>query len=305
MQSISPERNPLTKSSNWADLLDEVDPVQDIPAEKIPLPYPVVKTTAKTDDRIDAPVIWIKRTFGLTSGELKKSVLDAFEKAGVPDVEIVEMYVSFSTTKQHAYMILSSLRHSELLLDGTISVLVESKEEVTSEEDIYLWFEKADHLEPRENQDPYMLYVWQLPTSEPATLVHEKLESFISRLAPIVTILVPANPEGLCLGWAKIEFDYQFYTQKCVYMLNFNHFMGTEIRAVFCNADWKSQAPKAPSTKSRQPNPRSNNSGPVKNLKKLKPSSRTPPPKPVVANPTPKTAPKSDDGWGTVTRRKK
>lgn len=293
----------MNQSGNWADILDAVDPIQEIILDDRELepvqPNPSVQPSKEFSDRYDAPVIWIRKTHGLTSEELQTYIMKAFEEAGVKDVQIVQMYVSFSSHKNHAYMVLSSVRHSDMLLDGTINVPVESEED----EEMFLWFEKADHLEPRETQDPNILYIWQLPANEPSSEVYRLLELAISALAPIVKMEVSSREDGMCDGWAKVVFNHEFDTQKCVYMFNYNHFMGCEIRAVFCNSDWvikkrpaKSSTPPSGGTRKKKPAQTKDFLIP----KEPRPVQNKPLPKPSASKPKPKI----DDGWGTVIRSK-
>lgn len=232
----------------WADLVaEDLSPRQYVPSD-IPVKDP------KEEDRFAAPVIWIGKTHKASSDHIKDRILTAFSEAGKEDVEIVELYVTTKSGKDHAYLLLNSKTASDLLLDGSIvvSVIVEEKE-------IDLWFDTADHLEPNDKQDPYTLFLWQLPKNRPASQIARELKLKIGKWAPICDINVgqDRNSSGKCNGTARIMFDYEFDTQKCVYLLNFNFFLDQEIRAAFCNSDRK---PKKPQTKShgRKTNKRSN-----------------------------------------------
>jgi len=187
------------------------------------------------DDRYDAPVLWIKKTFKVKKEDIIEKLHETFEEANIPDVEVLELYITTNKEKDHAYILLNSSEGSHLLLDGTITVIVETEDG----EERNLWFEKADHLKPQEHQDPFVLYIWKLPRNSPAAQVAEELRLKICEWCPIIDIYVPQDDQGkgLCIGWAKITFQYEFDTQKCVYLLNYNYFMKKEIRAGFCNTD--------------------------------------------------------------------
>lgn len=236
-----------------------------------------IGTDMIADDRYEACVLWIKKTFRVPEDEIRENTIKAFREKGVNDVEIVALYVTTSKTKDHGYMVLNSSKASKLLLNGTINVSVNYNNDDDAQDSVFLWFDKADHLVPKSNQDPYTLYIWQLPTDRPAKQVEEELFRLISPLSPIISMEVPDNAtvasqssryrnndngdrqtEGnLCAGWAKVYFSYEFDTQKCVYMLNFNRFLGVEIRAGFCNTDRHVAAkPQSSEEKTRSSNPR-------------------------------------------------
>lgn len=242
------------------------------------------------EDIYEAPVLWIKKTFGADKEYITKQVIDGFAVKDVKDVEVIELYITSKKGKDHAYMLLNSSKYSNYLLDGNINITISVKsEEYDEEEEFTLWFEKADHLEPRDDQDPFTLYIWQLPKTNPANQIAEELRILISRWCPINDIFVPTDDEGkgLCKGWAKVEFQYEFDTQKCIYLLNFNFFLNTEIRAGFCNTD-RVMVKKKESTNTKKDKTRKGNSRPSKkNSTKYKKSNNKP----------------SKNGWTLVTRK--
>lgn len=191
-------------------------------------------------DKFKAPVIWIKTTFGVSEKQIRDSISLAFANGGI-EVDIIELYISNKSDKDHAYMLLSSTESSDYLLDGTISVTVKINEEEEKE----LSFDIADHIKPEPGQLPFTLYIWQLPKTKPANMVKEELVQLIEKWCPIIDIDLPSDRDGkgLCVGFAKIEFQYEFDTQKCIYLLNYNHFLGTKIRAAFCNRNTTKKIP--------------------------------------------------------------
>lgn len=215
------------------------------------IPPQIIPDTPESDDIFSAPVLWIKKTFKIPEETLRDRILSAFTEAGV-EAKITALYISRSQTKDHAYMILNSAKASELLLDGTINVVISIEDK---DDDVVLWFDKADHLVPKGEQDPFTLYIFQLPKDRPAIQIGEELKRLISEWCPILKIEVSEGLDHQCSGWAKIYFKYEFDTQKCVYMLNYNRFMECEIRAAFCNSD-KNYVRRAGEDKSRKSNPR-------------------------------------------------
>lgn len=301
------------------------------------------------EDGFEAPVLWLKKIFSIPKEELIATTEKAFVDAGMEGVKVVELYTTTNRTKDHAYMLLNSNHASKLLLDGTVSVIVnadfekdknkdtaENHEESGSDEEgggdedngkkneISLWFDKADHLEPRENQDPFTLYIWQLPDNRPAAQIAVEIRNKIGKWCPIIDIDVPADRtgRGFCAGYAKVHTEYEFDTQKCVYLLNFSFFLGREIRAGFCNVDrvYVKKPPRIPRStestneegarppktfppeKTRQSNPRPNNSGkqpyPEKQKDKVETSQKEAKPrKPRVKKESP---PPDKKGWRVV-----
>ena len=69
-------------------------------------------------------------------------------------------------------MILNSAKASEFLFDGTINLVIPMEDE----DDKVLWFDKADHLMPSEDQDEFTLYMWQLPKDKSSIEVCEELK---------------------------------------------------------------------------------------------------------------------------------
>jgi hypothetical protein len=235
--------------------------------------------TAEEEDRYEAPVIWLKKMFKLSESTVKEAILTTFRNADLHSVAIADMFTTASEVRDHAYIILNSSKASKLLTDGTLSVVVtipkrkvarhdsgdESDEaeqnddaDTPQTEDIVLWFEKGNHLWPASHQDAFTLYVWQLPTNIKGSVVEAALRKQIGLYCPAIDVTVDENDDGLCSGWAKAFFHYEFDTQKCVYMLNFRPFLGTEIRASFCNTDRATarKAPKKDVERKSNPNPR-------------------------------------------------
>ena len=72
-----------------------------------------IKTSDKNTDRFDAPVLWIKKTFGSSKEHIIERTLSAFKNADISDVKIVELYITTKKGKDHAYMLLNSSKLSE------------------------------------------------------------------------------------------------------------------------------------------------------------------------------------------------
>lgn len=257
----SSEQPELTSSGKWSDLADDFPDGAD-------------------SDRWEAPVLWIKRTYRAPADLIKSLIVDQLKKAGIENPEVVSLYITLNPGRDHAYLLLSSKKASELLIDGTINIVVPcADEEIEGKEEAVLWFDKADHLEPNEKQDPYVLYIWQLPKNRPAQEIKSHLEPMLNSWSPLLSLEVGSVEGGKGAGWAKAHFNYEFDTQKCIYLLNFNLFMGSEVRAAFCNID--RAAPSRPAKKAqgtaraekkRRDNPRPRNKTPKTNVK-----SRSPP----------------------------
>jgi hypothetical protein len=200
------------------------------------------------EDRIEAPVLLIKKVFKTRREILIEKVETAFREAGREQVQVLELYLTTNSTKDHAYMLLNSKSASDLLLDGTvnISVPVENDEGVVDE--IVLWFDEADHLEPKEHQEPNVLFIRNLPTNRPALQVAQELRLKIFKWCPIEDIDVPSDRsgKGTCVGTAKIYLETEFDTRKCIYLLNHSMFLGEEILASFSNRDRQYSKPKIP-----------------------------------------------------------
>lgn len=187
--------------------------------------------------KYEAPVFWIGRTFRVGEQALRAAIMKAFSDVKIEGVEIVDLYLTKSETRDHAYVVLNSADASDMLLDGKASIIVTVNSKDGDSEENRLVVEVADHIAPSTEQDPYTLYVWQLPLDRPAEQVKEELKRKIMPLAPIITIEVPSDESGNCKGSAKVVFKYEKDTQKCVYMLNYNTFLGSEIRAAFWKKD--------------------------------------------------------------------
>jgi len=223
----------------------------------------------KNADRWEAPPLWIKRTFGAAEQEVSSAIIDALKRGGVENPEIICLHITLNPDRDHAYILLNSAATSELLIDGTITVVVTNRRRKDDvEEDCVLCFDKADHLTPNDGQDPYTLYIWQLPKNKTVEMVHEALTKLLTPFAPVIEIEV-SDRAGKCDGWAKIKFDYEFDVQKCIYLLNYNVFMGSEIRAAFFNFNRGAPPPvsKAQGAKGTEktrytnPRPKANKSG--------------------------------------------
>ena len=105
--------------------------------------------------------------------------------------------------------------------------------------DITLWFAVADHLEPGDNQEPCIIYIQGLPDNRPSVQIAQELRRRISKWCPIEDINVPSDKtgKGLSIGNAKVTFQCEFDTLKCLYLLNYSMFLDKEIKASFCNKD--------------------------------------------------------------------
>lgn len=234
-----------------------------------------VQVADQDDDVYDAPVIWLKKMFRLPEETIKNAILTTFRNAGQHSVAIVDMFISRSEVRDHSYFILNSAKASKLIIDGTLSVVVTipkrkpvlqdedsdqeqpaDEEDKLTTEDIILWFEKGNHLTPAPHQDAFTLYLWQLPKDLRGSLVEGALREKITLYCPIIDIMVDEDEDGLCTGWAKIHLNYEFDTQKCVYMLNYRQFLGVEIRASFSNTDRGIVRKPPKEDRSRKSNPR-------------------------------------------------
>jgi|SRR5579885_829741 len=211
---------------------------------------PVHANNQPTDDRIDkedyfnAPVIWVKKIFKCPRDELISNIETAFSKAGMENVKVVELYTTSNRTKDHAYILLNSKKASDLLLDGTINVKIRSHDDDDEDDDeeineVTLWFDIADHLRPKENQEECVIFIQGLPDQRPAMQIAQELRRKISTWCPIEDIDVPSDKEGkgMSTGIAKIKFKFGFDAQKSIYLLNYSLFLGHEIRVSFCNMD--------------------------------------------------------------------
>jgi len=244
--------------------LDEDDPLFNFRPQYVPNVKPEITAThteifphtseeaenPEMQDVYGAPAILIKKTFRTPEPILRERIIAAFTELGV-DIKITGLYITRNEAKDHAYMILNSAKASEFLFDGTINLVIPMEDE----DDKVLWFDKADHLMPSEDQDEFTLYMWQLPKDKSSIEVCEELKRVISAWCPILKIEVPHDSDHKCLGWAKVHFKYMFDTQKCLYMLNYNLFMDCEVRAGFCNSD-KTYVRQNSGDKSRKNNPR-------------------------------------------------
>lgn len=302
--SFDDATNPLSASGKWADspppaefsLIREEDPASLAEAQAELdrlLPgkrQPDLDDAIFDDPRYDADVLWIKRTYRVGEPAVRAAILKAFDGSGLDAVEIVMLYVSTSDTRDRAYLVMNSAQATEMLLDGTVSVIIRApiEEEFktnqaesttgkrddgnTTEEkpdefrDVTLWMDVADHLVPTDEQDPYTLYLWQLPTQLQAAHVEMELRKIIEQLCPIYRLEVKENQDGRCGSWAKVGFKYESHTRKCIYMLNYNHFLGNDIRAAFFQTNAASAKSKQivnrgavrPRTVERQQAPRKN-----------------------------------------------
>jgi hypothetical protein len=341
------EVNPLSASGKWSDspppvefAFTRVDDDLSLAEAQAELDrllpgkrQPDLDDAIFDDPRYEAEVLWIKRTYHVGEPAVRAAIMKAFEGSGLDDVSIVMLYVSTSSTRDRAYLVMNSVQATEMLLDGTLSVVIrtaldkeDAKEgEVNSEKeelrDVTLWMDIADHLVPTEEQDPYTLYLWQLPTQLKAAHVEMELRKVIESLCPIYRLEVKENADGRCGSWAKVGFKYESHTRKCVYMLNYNHFMGAEIRAAFFQTNAASnrvdsRAPRGAlrprtatsnqkSRKNEKPRRPSDNKSPSINRKPA--SNRK---GPAVKNTKPKkgTAPakkvaEGADGWTVVNRK--
>jgi len=306
---------PLNSSGAWGD-----SPSPE-PFPLIPAPVKVEKQTVlalepiqnpispEEQDRFSAPTFWLKNSFGMEPETFREALIKAFSSAGQPNVDVADMFFSTNGTRSHAYFVLNSEKASRLLIDGTVNIVVSipkrkrlhagsgsDEENGDDREELVLWLEKANPFGPAEHQDPFTLYVWNLPLDKPASEIEDALREKISILSPISSLTVAENDDGLCGGWARVGFDYEFDTQKCVYMLNFRPFYGNLIRASFYNMD--REKPKRAGGKPRP----SNNQKSRAVKEKRPPKNNTFKPK---AAPVPAPASKASDEWSVVPRRRK
>lgn len=246
--------NPLNISGRWADLIasDEFEGEQfhegptlaenqaDLNRFFAGKPLPSLDDEIFNDPLYDPEVLWVKRTYRVGEAAVRAAILKAFEGSGLDGVEIVKLYISTSPTRDRAYLVLNSVQATDMLLDGSVSIVVRAKTSDDAEgagsdglSDVTLWVDVADHLVPTDDQDPYTLYIWQLPTDLQAIEVEEALRQFIEPLCPIYRMEVKENKDGRCGSWAKVALKYESHTRKCIYMMNYNVLLGTEIRAAF------------------------------------------------------------------------
>ena len=211
-------------------------PISVSPVHRTPSPKTVSSQKDFNDPKYDAPVLWIRRTYGLSSESICEAILATFEESAVENVKIVSLYINSGNSRDHAYLVLNSDSASQLLLDGTLTVVIQKEvasDSTEKSEEVSLAIDAADNITPSDEQDPYTLYLWQLPRDRPAAQVEDELIRRIVELSPIKEIELPSDSKGLCIGWAKVVFMYEKDTQKCIYMLNFNKFMNVGIRAGF------------------------------------------------------------------------
>jgi len=205
-------------------------------------------------DYYDAPVLWIKKIFGCSKEKLIEKTEEAFKNADMPEVKVVELYATSNRNKDHAYMLLNSNRATNLLLDGSIDIIITVQKndkdsgdedrhldvgEKDNEMDITLWFAVADHLKPSDRQEACTIFIQGLPDNRPSVQIAQELRRRISKWCPIEDINVPSDKagKGLSVGNAKVTFQCEFDTQKCLYLLNYSIFLDKEIKASFCNTD--------------------------------------------------------------------
>lgn len=232
----------------------------------------------------DCPLLWLKSTHGVPDVEIKTAISKTCEEYGLKSVEVVSMFSNGKNERQHAYILLNNLEACRKILDGSIPLHV-----TIDDEDAELWFGTADHLEPNDHQSPNVLYIWGLPTDTDAMEIQYELEKFISPISQLTNITIGEDSDGCCLGWAKVSFETEQQTQRCIYMLNNNPHFGQPIRAAFCNKD--RQIKSTPPTKKFM-----KQSKPKAPLKKKHPSG------PKTIKPE---VPKVDDGWIPVVRKKR
>lgn len=187
-------------------------------------------------DRYDAPVIWVKRVYGLSSHELTDLINDAFKTHDVENAEVIYTHISTSEDKDHAYILINSKTHSEKLLEGLIPVVVPGIE--GEEDDNTLDFDAAIHLEPRETQDPCTLYLWNLNyQGKNPKQISQYFEDLISSWCPVMDVIPQKDRYGDFNHALKIRLFCYEDTRKCIYLLNYNEVEEVLIRAGFCNID--------------------------------------------------------------------
>jgi hypothetical protein len=199
--------------------------------------------TKEEKDRLEAPPILIKNTYGCD----RKTLTEIIEKS-FDGIKVLYIYVP-ETGRRHAYMVLNSSAHSDLLISGTITVAVPNKcddsaEEIDSDESgennverNILWFEEADHLEPHPKQSPNILYIWGLDMDMDPLKIETMIVDMIEQWSPVVYSRLQVDSDGAFNGSMKVEFFCMFDCRKSIYLLNFNTIEGCVIRAAFCNED--------------------------------------------------------------------
>ena len=275
------ERKELKISNKWGDSLNEDLDGKD--AKQLP----------NNDDLYKAYVLWIKNCYGKNNEELTKVFEAAFKNSEFQDLKVLKMFHSTKPGQDHAYVLINNVHACDAILEGELSIPLIIINDQDQEETVQLSIDKADHLSPREDQDPYVLYLSGLPTNVLCSVVEAELTAMISSWIPIESLSLDIDRDGMFKGSAKVKFEYKFDTLKCIYLLNFNHFMGSLIRAAFCNKDWKVKAPRASPDKS----PKSRKESSEKRRIKAREHSTGQLPKPAKAKtpPKPSTA-KTDFG---------
>lgn len=214
---------------SWGDL----DPPSEFVCQADPL-MQSPEISPRELDRLDAPVLWIRKIFGATIETLESLILSAFKEHGIDDAKLVYYHISDDPKRTHAYLLLNSASHSEKLLKGVIPVVLPNVED----EDQVLVFEEADHLEPRENQDANILYLWNLDYPGKPQEIADYFHDLISQWSPVCEVIIQKDRYGEYNKALKVKMFCYEDTRKCIYLLNFRNVEGTLIRAGFCTIDY-------------------------------------------------------------------
>lgn len=184
-------------------------------------------------DYID--VLWIQKVFGCSRETIINGIVKAFEEVDMT-VKVTRLYISTMKGKDHAYLLLDSVEATQMLYQGDIEVILTSPEGT----EVSVWFQTADRKAPKEKQDPYSVFFWNLPMKNREE-VEEELSEQIFDIVECEYITVNADPygKGNCSGTAKVGVSRMIDARKLIYMFNFAEFMGQDIRAAFCNKDYK------------------------------------------------------------------
>tara|TARA_R110002072_G_scaffold45565_4_gene126766 strand:+ start:61426 stop:62268 length:843 start_codon:yes stop_codon:yes gene_type:complete len=198
--------------------------------------------TEEESDRLEAPCMLLKNAYGASQETIIDVIESTFIEHGLPEVKVTFMYKP-DEGRYHAYLVLNSSKNSDKLLKGVISVVM-PKDQIVSEpaneeeqEKTVLLFEEADHLEPRDTQNPNMLYLWGLDMDMEPSEIQELFTDLVEKWAPAAYVELQYNQKGEFNNSMKIEFYCMFDCRKSIYLLNYNQIMGAVVRAAFCNED--------------------------------------------------------------------
>lgn len=287
------EDNKALKDS-WGAILDSTNPLSPINSPRDD------EYDEKELDRIDAPVLWTKNVFGANEETLKFLINNSFKEHDLGEVEVVFCHVSEDPNRSHAYFLLNSKIHSEKLLQSIITIVIPAESEES--EDQTLVFEVAEHLQPRDTQDPCVLYLWNLKYDRSPEEIAEYFEELLSSWSPIQGFKIQYDRYNNFNNALKIKLYCYEDTRKAIYLLNFKNVEGTMIRAGFCNIDREVSYSHVPIDSDRIDAAKKK-----KPSKKKKPLRKTPPKKKVQNKDTKVTniIKASKDGWVEIPIKEK